>query len=473
MRVISCNLQNFASYKTLNFDFNDRGLCLVEGPTGSGKSTLCDAIPWILFGKTAKNGAVDEILSWPGDQVTKGILHIELDSSAVIIQRSRGAKSKDNDFFYYKVGGAEVRGKDLLDTQCLLNNLLGVDSDLYLSGSYFHEFSQTAQFFTTTAKNRRAICEQIIDLSLAKKLDLKLAETLKENRNLLYEVDISAGRLRAELGVLNKINETESFKYKKWEETRTSKKIHLETTYDKYEINRKKPDSGKCPTCGAKIHTKLIVDNSENPYLEQLASLEREDNPHSGTSKDYSDEIITKTELLEEEQYLYAKISNKINDLEILQSVNATFRSILVNNTITYVENQTNEYLTEYFDSEVKINFKMTDNKLEVEIQKDGNLCSYSQLSKGQRQLLKLCFGVSVMKGVSNHHGVKFHQLFFDEAFDGLDGEFKTKVFRMLQTIGLQYESVFVVEHSSEIKSLFDTKYSVQLINGSSIIEKT
>jgi len=59
VKILSCVLENFASYERLEFDFSPQGLTLIEGPTGSGKSTLCDAIPWILFGRTAKDGALD------------------------------------------------------------------------------------------------------------------------------------------------------------------------------------------------------------------------------------------------------------------------------------------------------------------------------------------------------------------------------------------------------------------------------
>jgi ABC-type lipoprotein export system ATPase subunit len=95
---------NFGSYKHLEFDFNSNGLTLISGPTGSGKSTLCDIVPWILFGRTSKGGAVDEVRSWDAEEATTGTLMLH----GISITRSR----KPNDL---TIDGR--RGKDLNDTQ--------------------------------------------------------------------------------------------------------------------------------------------------------------------------------------------------------------------------------------------------------------------------------------------------------------------------------------------------------------------
>ena len=106
----------------------------------------------------------------------------------------------------------------------------------------------------------------------------------------------------------------------------------------------------------------------------------------------------------------------------------------------------------------------------EVSIQKDGNEASFTQLSKGQRQILKLAFGCAVMKGVSNHKGIHFDQIFFDEALDGLDETMKSRAFHLLEELSIDHESVFVVEHSESLKSMFSNSYKVSLDNGESNI---
>jgi len=110
--------------------------------------------------------------------------------------------------------------------------------------------------------------------------------------------------------------------------------------------------------------------------------------------------------------------------------------------------------------------------KLDVAVWKNGNECAYSQLSKGQRQLLKLSFGVAIMQSVSQRHGLHFNALFFDEALDGISDNFKAKTYRLFEQLATKYDSVFVVDHSDSLKSMFDNKIEVTLVNGHSVIEE-
>lgn len=533
MRVISCQVENFASYGNLEYNFSNSGLTLLHGATGSGKSTLCDIIPWVLFGKTAKGGAVDDVLSWPGRETAWGRVAIYLNNKYYSIIRTR----KPNDLFFYEHGieNRNVRGKDLVDTQKLINQLLGFDYDLYLSAAYFHEFSQTSQFFTTTAKNRRAITEQLVDLTLPKKLQERTSVKVKELKEALAAATqtytIQATKVESLVDQHKRDMEREAI----WEANRAKRVSELLEKSEKFqsdtanyimklklsahsldarseesyimEIKQQEselPPERKlyCSSCGeAKVDTvretilariadieekrrdnfyKLRelkdtqdrihnLERQENPYENQLATIAEEINPYD--LKTLESKLTVATTKLYELQQVEKTLRVEKSDLEILSDIVADFRGILIKNTVLDIEDSTNLYLSNHFDAEIKIALSIEDaDKLEVSILKDGNKCVYTQLSKGQRQLLKLCFGVAVMEAVSNHHGINFNQLFFDEALDGLDDNFKAKAFKLLQTLSLKYESIFVVEHSADFKTLFPNKYLVELINGESQI---
>ncbi len=495
MKVLSCHLENFASYKELDFTFDDKGLALIQGATGSGKSTLCDVIPWILFGRTAKNGSVDEILSWPGDQVTTGSIVItpigDQRGATVTIVRKRGPKAKDNDLYWFYTGARSLevtRGKDLQDTQKLINNLLGLNIDLYLSGAYYHEFSQTAQFFTTTAKNRRSICEQVVDLSMAKNLQDKATIELKSIQPGIDNHNTEVYRLETRIKyVIDSLNKAE-INYQNWDKNQANKIAAIEAQALSFEdsrtrriyIKQEESKSIKCSECGnmkTTLHkhrdNTTEIMNEINPYLSQLESLTKETNTFQDSIKEYNDELV---ELGFKNELTKAGL-NKLNtmklDLEILRDVLQDFRGALVQNTISSLESRTNEILYKHFDGEIKVTFNIEEaDKLEVSILKDGNTCSYTQLSKGQRCMLKLAFGVSVMSAVQNHHGIKINQVFLDEALDGLDDTNKLKAVHMLETLALDYDSIYLVEHSETIKAHIDNSYRVELVNGESQIEK-
>lgn len=541
MKIQSCEVKNFASYGELEFNFDNKGLSLIHGPTGSGKSTLCDIVPWALFGKTSKGGAVDEILSWPGDKVTSVTLNIEKDGNLWSIFRSRGSKSKDNDLYYYSPDlndGPIVRGKDLQDTQKLINQMLGLDYELYLSGSYFHEFSQSSQFFTTTAKNRRFICEQLVDLSLPKKLQERVSSDTKLTKAELQNTHTELRTAQSNYDLMSKMREEESKRAAAWAASNDNKHEVLASRRDAFQEDKNNqilslkikidnistkpdieytdildalkselpPESEPCKECGVPKHNELrskklkeiefvdryrqrnlrdleivqelkrrlsLVEEQENTYQIQIDELLLQVNPHeqtlSGATEELGSKDIDISKLKSSEESLLTKRA----DLDILTDALVEFRNILIRNTILDLEDKTNVLLSNHFDAEIKIQLNIEDaDKLEVSIIKDGNSCSYTQLSKGQRQILKLCFGLSVMRSVANHSGVKFNSIWLDECCDGMDDINKMRAVKMLETLAIEYDSIYLVEHSSEIKAYIDNKYKVELINGHSHITK-
>ena len=494
LRILSIHVNNFASYKELDFDFTSQGLTLLQGATGSGKSTLCDTVTWILFGVTAKGGTVSEVLSWNDDKPCRGSIIVNIHGKEIQILRIRGA-TKDNDLILWADGKAN-RGKDLLDTQRLINEKLGINADLYLAGAYLHEFSQTAAFFTTTAKNRRILCEQLADLSLAKVLTSKASSSYNEKDKELDNLNQTLSSLKSNIQVLEQRQRSENNRHANWEEMNSKARMQVEQNYKRWntahstrvEDLRNNKVSFKhqtnCPTCGGPLAAKIIVTNpydeqldrelsQDNPYADQLIELDGRTNPHTEAAADYSLEIESEQTKLDINTKKCQELRAEVDELEILKQVINDYRSVSISNTISGIQDSTNALLTRYFDGEISVKFDPAENdKLEVTIYKDGNLASFTQLSKGQRCLLKLCFGISVMQAVQNHNGVKFSQIFLDEATDGLDENMKVKAFKLLESLTLDYESIFLVEHSEALKSQFTNKYNVELVNGYSQIEQ-
>lgn len=501
MKLLSAQIENFASYESLEFNFSDQGLALVSGPTGSGKSTLCDIAPWILFGKTAKGGAVDDILRWPGDKVAKGTLLVEVQGQTLRITRSRGPKSKDNDLYV----DDQIRGKDITDTQKIINQKLNLDCELYLSSSYIHEFSSTAAFFITTPKARRTICEQLVDLSLAKKIQTNSSEEKKDLKNKFRETCNNIAFIYKQTQDLQtNINKllAKGHNFEQQKNQAIERTLDLAINHDKTITNSVKDlleqndmiaeavaalkVQDVCPTCGVDDHRRRdllaqIQRNgneikrlkaTKNPYTGQLQAEKARENTYLEQAVDTQDQLDKASIELQTLEARSVLESQQVNDLEVLSDLLVIFRANLVTNTIRSLQDTTNGLLAKHFDSEIQVEFDSTED-VEVSIIKDGNQCVYSQLSKGQRQLLKLCFAVSVMKQVSNHHGISFQQLFLDEALDGLGDAMKLKALGLFQALSLEYNSIFIVDHSETIKPFFMKHFEVELNSGISTIKES
>lgn len=467
MRVESINLQNFGSYQKLSLKFG-KGLTLIQGPNGAGKSTIFDALTWVLFGKTAKGGKSDEVRSWNAEEVTVG--WADLDSTR--LPRVHRARSP-NDLLYYGPGGStEKRGKDQSDTQRIIDKELGFRWDLYQRGAYYHEFSETAQFFTASAKQRRDLCESLVDFSLALKIQGNASSEIKKKEILLTAVTHDLNAERNKIKFFTNKEESELRKMKQWREDNERAIKKAEETVTRFEENRRRVITNKCNRCGTTLSApKEVFDDSPNPYTAYLEELRRAECPYDGIVRDYQSEIQSARRNIEDMERRERGLIIEINDLENLLEVIQSFRGVLIRNTIDYLTSETNKLIREYFDGELSLQLEIEGaDKLDITIQKDGNIAAFTQLSKGQRQILKLCFSVAVMEAISSHHGVKFEQLFFDEALDGLSDTMKVKSFRLFEFLRQSHEDVFVIDHSEALKVLFPNTITVSIEDGNSVI---
>jgi DNA repair exonuclease SbcCD ATPase subunit len=552
MRILVAKAVNFNSYASLEFDFQNIGLALLQGSTGAGKSTFCDLIPWVLYGRTAKNGAVDDVCRWGATAPTVGELTLDIGGQTYTVVRSRG--NNKNDLVIRN--GTEIRGATISDTQQLINQLVGFDAEEFLSSAYFHEFSLAAQIFTLNAKTRKQVFEQLVDLRYAKNLSTELQDykkTIKQELDKLksraiesrsrastYEKLVQQSIAKAETWQSAHDHQTESLKhrlanhqqeydkaYNKAKADLIDRRMRVQFNIDDYELNLTDTDYDSkiaellavteskiaefCESCGApknsaqkliamkdlndirqkkmsEERTKIQIASlkaqlaqmpteptinipSPEALKQQLKTLEDTPNPLVSAIEDAQGHLKQAKTDVNLYSYEIDSMSVELADIELLEDFVSDLRVAQVKSTVEELETRTNKVLSDNYDAEMTVKFVLDNNeKLEVEIFKDGHASVYSQLSKGQRQLLKLSFGLSVMQLLNNTHHVNV--LFFDEFADGLSEELKVKTFGLLSQIATEYETVFCVEHSTELKSRFSKVFQVSLIDGESQIEE-
>jgi len=630
VRLLQAEVCNFGSYSKLSFDFTNTNLALVYGATGSGKSTIPDIPCWILFGVTAKDGAVDDVRSWlTPEEPTIGEIEVETASASIKVTRIRG-RSGQNDLYWTDTAGGVHRGKDITETQRLLEKELGVTADLFLTSAYFHEFSPTGQFFTAKAKDRRAVFERIASLDFPMRLFERATERRKETKKELEAVEIQAAKNQGKLEQLKGSIESTRRSKEGWEHTQAvllaatktnaknfeadkaksvlqvqikcdgfeadkrnsidgvvekmvtmgqsivdyrapdagaarkqlsflstvekKAKQKQETLYDikgrlgavNKETERFKQAGGICPHClgaadnankdkhiaelrassadlmqaqaallkeiediDAQLqqrpafeqdlkaaeasltqHTRLEDEYERcretlmelntstnpykeqlqrervrsNPYIEQLEVETQKSNPFTAPLNAQEEDSLKTATLHAALQQQYDTLKHRVISLTQLYDLSFDLRGELLKKAVEEIEASTNRYLETYFDSEIRVTFSLAGaDNLDINIQKSGYSCVYKQLSKGQRGLLKLCFVVSIMEAAANKSGVHFAQLFFDESLDGLDTDLKIKAYKLFEELESNHESIFMIDHCTEFKSLFSRRYAVTL----------
>jgi DNA repair exonuclease SbcCD ATPase subunit len=534
MIIKDMHLENFGSYTKLDYDFHSKGLSLVYGPTGAGKSTLLDGPMWVLFGITAKDGAADDVRAWISDESTTGELTLEINQSILHITRIRG--TKNDLYWSENERWDVIRGKDATETQKMLNERLGLTAYLYTLGAYYNEFSPTGQFFTDKAADRRTMFDSLADLSFPTTLSANIVINKKELKTNLNGVEHQLSKEKGKLEYIkNSIIDTK-LQASKWEdehqilmknikwketffETERQKDLqileHKFVTWDiaredevkklreRHVVNAAAVELSKtCPQCkfirevdymdliGLQDKCDDTIDNilaiknpiardievvksKVNPYTEQVEILVAQENPFKGqvnkNTEDFSSieaNIIYHTGIVE-------AFKHKLSSLVQLQGLVDFLRGELIKSNIKNIESETNRYLETYFDAEFRVIFSVVEpDKLDIIIYKSGHECSYKQLSKGQRSLLKLCFSLSVMKATSNKVGVHFDFIGMDEALDGMDEEMKLKTFRLFSELSKHHSTVIVIDHDKGLQNLFDRKFEVSMNADISSIEE-
>lgn len=495
MTLHKAKVTNFGSFRELEFNFDTPGLSLIHGPTGSGKSTLIDITSWILYGITAKDGSVDDIRSWTSDGVTTGTLEVSTQNGRILVTRVRGS-TKQNDLFWEDEPGIQRRGKDVTETQRLLEERLGVSSNLYHSGASYTEFSRTGAFFHSKAKERRTLFEQIAALDFSVKLAEKLKAAKQQERKDFVALQGQRETKEARIDESKRMLKDIDFRIKDFDRIKShniaqllERSIQHEQNVQK-EITRLRSEIQyleetvqieTCPTCGAgkdnnsaRQIIRLNTDcerhlSSTNPYLSTLEKAQTQENPFLDQEAVLSDKIYA---LKQDVNAILGKMDvskTRLNDLERLLGITDDLRTHLLTRSVSNIQDSTNKYLETHFDSELRVTFNLEGaDSLNVSILKSGYEANYKQLSKGQRTLLKLCFSLSVMKVAANRAGVHFDTLFLDEALDGLDSDLKVKAFGLLQALNLEHKSIFIVDHAPEFQNLFTQKYHVEMVSDES-----
>lgn len=289
MKLAKVILENFQSYDAAEFDYSDLGLALVSGETGAGKSTFLDGPSWGLFGVTSKDGAADDVRAWGVDAPTKVITEVQLPDGALVVTRVRG-KPTQNDLFWTENGGEPIRGKDMKETQKLLEKRLGMTADLFLTSSYMTQFMDGGKFFTATSKERRGTLDKIADLQTPNLLAERASEarkgTKKDLEAALQDSARAQGRVETLVASLTRTEQD----YDAWEGKQAARLADLTRQAEGFEADRNSQVD------------KLVT------QLESLDAMIKEDSEFSGREKQSQDQLKALTPLKAEKKDLEPKL---------------------------------------------------------------------------------------------------------------------------------------------------------------------
>jgi exonuclease SbcC len=357
MIPLQLTLKNFLSYQEASLNFRGLHTACICGSNGAGKSSLLEAITWVIWGQSR---AASE-----DDVIHAGTINVRVDfqfiSNAeiyrIIRTRQRG---KGSSLDFQVENGESVRslsGKGLKDTQQQIINYLKLDYDTFINSAYLRQ-GRADEFMQRRPTERKQILADLLKLDHYEKLanqakDLSkqfkgqaeqleltiesLEQQLQQKQNLSQEVatiaqDIQAQQIlqEAEAEKLRELRVTESQR-ENWE-----KQLHLNQNQYKAsgsECDRLVTEQNQTRQQLQQLDTILQQSTTITSNYENLLQLRRQEETLSTKFQVYQDTTAKKqaleNQLSQKNHQLNLQIQQLVTKLESLTTEEKNLQTIL------------------------------------------------------------------------------------------------------------------------------------------------
>ena len=171
MKPLRLSLSGFLSYRELQtLDFTSFDIACISGTNGAGKSSLLDAITWVMFGKARKTD--DSLVNTASDKA-EVTLDFEYEDQTYRIHRSL-AKGKTGELEFSISKGQDAAGhhewrtlteRRKTDTQDIISRTLHLDYDTFVNASFFLQ-GKADLFAQQKPSERKRILASILGLDV-------------------------------------------------------------------------------------------------------------------------------------------------------------------------------------------------------------------------------------------------------------------------------------------------------------------
>jgi exonuclease SbcC len=200
MIPLHLRIAGFLSYRDpVDLDFSSFDLACISGQNGAGKSSLLDAMTWVLFGE-ARGKSAD-------------VIHLNLDVKAAevaltfayegntfrVIRTLPRGKSTVLEFqIQNQDDWKPLTEKTTRDTQARIEQTLRMDYDTFINASFFLQ-GKADEFTQRKSSERKAILSAILGLEIWDTYKERTAEKRKLIESDAQEIDGRVAEINSEL----------------------------------------------------------------------------------------------------------------------------------------------------------------------------------------------------------------------------------------------------------------------------------
>ena len=190
MRPLALMVKGFTAFRDeQKIDFTDLDLFVLTGPTGSGKSSLLDAMTYALFGVVERVGNQAAQLISQGQPRMAVTLDFRVGAGTYRVARSTPAKGhskvllerlEGSDWISYGEGADSIR-----EVNRIVTGLIGLDYEAFTRSVILPQ-GKFAEFLTGDAKQRREILTELLGLELFGRMAQRAGE-ISRNAKVGFE----------------------------------------------------------------------------------------------------------------------------------------------------------------------------------------------------------------------------------------------------------------------------------------------
>lgn len=199
MIPLQLTLKNFLSYRDATLNFKGLHTACICGANGAGKSSLLEAITWVVWGKS-RAATEDDVIHGGGNNV-----RVDFEFSCnqqvyrIIRSRTRGKSSSLEFQIETKAGNfRSITAKGLRATQDEIVACLRLDYDTFTNSAYLRQ-GRADEFMLRRPSERKQILADLLKLDRYEELSGKAKDTAKEYKVKLEQLQQNLVPLESEL----------------------------------------------------------------------------------------------------------------------------------------------------------------------------------------------------------------------------------------------------------------------------------
>ena len=199
MIPLQLTLKNFLSYRDATLNFKGLHTACICGANGAGKSSLLEAITWVVWGKS-RAATEDDVINGGSKNVRVDFdFRCNSQTYRIIRSRTRGRSSSLEFQVETKAGNfRSITAKGLRATQEEIISCLKLDYDTFTNSAYLRQ-GRADEFMLRRPSERKQILADLLKLDRYEQLSGKAKDTAKEYKGKIEQLKQNLEPLEIEL----------------------------------------------------------------------------------------------------------------------------------------------------------------------------------------------------------------------------------------------------------------------------------